>query len=110
MANQRWYDKDPVLKEALELLQLQPADKQAGATDFIIKLQEEIAKDVIEKVYEMVTEFHNKGNRWYDNDPILIKAMETLRVAPPEIQRKAAKKLLQNLEAQSQETEETDNE
>lgn len=106
MANQRWYDKDPILKEALELLKLQPADKQAGATDFIIKLQEQIAKDVIEKVYDMVKEYQNKGNRWYDSDPVLLKAMETLRLAPPETQRIAAKKLLQNLEAQAKEDDE----
>ena len=103
MANQRWYDKDPILKEALELLQLQPIEKQTGAVDFIVKLQEEIAKDVIERIYDMVNEYQGKGNRWYDADPILIKAMETLRVASPETQRIAAKKLLENLEVLSKE-------
>lgn len=108
MAHQRWYDNDPILKEALELLRLQPADKQAGAADFIIKLQEDIAKDVIERVYEMVNKYHKTGNRWYDNDPVLLRAMETLRVAPPQTQRIAAKKLLQNLEALSKESEENE--
>lgn len=103
MANQRWYDKDPILKEALELLQLQPIEKQTGAVDFIVKLQEEIAKDVIERIYDMVNEYQGKGNRWYDADPILIKAMETLRVASPETQRIAAKRLLENLEVLSKE-------
>ena len=103
MTNQRWYDKDPILKEALELLQLQPIEKQTGAVDFIVKLQEEIAKDVIERIYNMVNEYQGKGNRWYDADPILIKAMETLRVASPETQRIAAKKLLENLEVLSKE-------
>ena len=103
MANQRWYDKDPVLREALDLLQLQPMDKQAGAADFIIKLQEDVAKDVIEHIYEMVNKYEGKGNRWYDNDPMLIRAMETLRVAPPATQRIAAKKLLQNLQDMSEE-------
>ena len=103
MANQRWYDKDPVLKEALDLLRLQPLDKQEGAVDFIVKLQEEIAKDVIERVYEMVNEYQGKGNRWYDKDPVLLRAMETLRVATPETQRIAAKRLLENLEAMTEE-------
>ena len=103
MANQRWYDKDPILKEALDLLRLQPLEKQEDAVDFIVKLQEEIAKDVIERVYEMVNEYQGKGNRWYDKDPVLIKAMETLRVATPETQRIAAKKLLENLEAMPEE-------
>ena len=103
MTNQRWYDKDPVLKEALDLLRLQPLEKQEGAVDFIVKLQEEIAKDVIERVYEMINEYQGKGNRWYDKDPILLKAMETLRVSTPETQRIAAKRLLENLEAMSEE-------
>ena len=103
MANQRWYDKDPVLREALDLLRLQPLEKQENAVDFIVKLQEEIAKDVIEHVYEMVNEYHGKGSRWYDSDPVLIKAMETLRVASPETQRIAAKKLLENLESMAKE-------
>ena len=98
MTNQRWYDKDPILKEALELLQLQPADKQAGAADFIIKLQEEVAAEVIERIYEMVTKFEGKGNRWYDDDPVMIRAMETLRAANPRTQRIAALKLLLAIE------------
>ena len=68
-----------------------------------MKLQEDIAKDVIERVYEMVNEYQGKGSRWYDSDPVLIKAMETLRVAPPETQRIAAKKLLENLESMAKE-------
>ena len=99
MDNQRWYDKDPVLKEALDLLQLQPLDKQAGAADFIIKLQEDVAKDVIERIYDMVNKYQGVGNRWYDKDPVLLKAMETLRVASPQTQRIAAKRILENLKA-----------
>ena len=39
-----------------------------------------------------------EGNRWYDNDPVMLKAVELLRVAPPETQRTAALKLLTALE------------
>ena len=98
MANERWYDKDPILKEALELLELQPADKQAGAADYIIQLQQDVAKDVLERIYELVNEYHEKGNRWYDKDPVMLRAIETLRLAPPETQRIAAKELLKKLE------------
>ena len=42
----------------------------------------------------MVTQYAGKGNRWYDNDPVMLKAVELLRVATPETQRKAALKLL----------------
>ena len=88
----RWYDKDPILREALELLKLQADGGKADDTtsEFIIKLQQEVAKDVIDSVYNMVTKYAGKGNRWYDNDPVMLKAVELLRVAPPETQRTAA--------------------
>ena len=94
----RWYAKDPVLKEALELLQLQTDDTKSTAADFILKLQEQVAQDVIESVYEMVTQYSGKGTRWYDNDPVMLKAIELLRLAPPATQRAAALKLLTALE------------
>ncbi|MDD3237669.1 MAG: hypothetical protein PHV37_06170 [Candidatus Gastranaerophilales bacterium] len=97
----RWYDKDPILKEALELLQMQPDETKSNAADFIIKLQEQVAQDVIESVYDMVSQYAGKGSRWYDNDPVMLKAVELLRVAPPETQRNAALKLLKALENNS---------
>ena len=96
--HQRWYDKDPVLKEALELLRLSAPDEQKEAKEYLLKLQEEVAGDVIERIYDIITKYSNKGNRWYDNDPVMLKAVELLRVAPPETQRIAALKLLDALE------------
>ena len=97
----RWYDKDPILKEARELLRLQEDGTKEQAADFIIKLQENVAAEVIEHVYDMVKKYENKGNRWYDKDPVMLRAIELLRVAPPETQRKAALKLLLALEEKS---------
>lgn len=94
----RWYDNDPVLKEALELLQLQTDENKSAAADFIISMQEQVAQDVIERIYEIVQQFAGKGNRWYDSDPVMLKAIELLRVAPPKTQRKAALKLLLAIE------------
>lgn len=95
----RWSDKDPILKEALELLRLQSHETQEEvAGDFIIKLQEQVAAEVIDHVYEMVSQYQGKGNRWYDNDPVMLKAIEMLRLAPPKTQRVAALKLLLALE------------
>ena len=97
----RWYDRDPILKEALDLLRVQPEETQAEAADFMIKLQENVAAEVIEHVYDMVKKYEGKGNRWYDKDPVMLKAIELLRVAPPATQRKAALKLLLALEENS---------
>lgn len=101
MDNRRWYDKDPILKEALELLKLSAGDTKNSAAEFILQLQEQVAGEVIEHVYEIMQEYQGKGNRWYDKDPVVMKAIELLRVAPKKTQRKAALKLLLALEDQS---------
>ena len=81
----RWYDKDPILKEALELLRLSTDEQKESAKDFMLKLQEDVAQDVIERIYEIVTQYQGKGNRWYDNDPVMIRAVEMLRQADPKL-------------------------
>ena len=101
MSQRRWYDKDPILKEALDLLKLSTEDTKNSAAGFILQLQEQVAGEVIEHVYEIMNEYAGKGNRWYDNDPIVMKAIELLRVAPKKTQRKAALKLLLALEEKS---------
>lgn len=99
--NKRWYDKDPILKEALELLRLSSPDEKEHAKDFILQLQEQVAGEVIERIYQIITQYEGKGNRWYDNDPVMIKAIEILRHADPKTQRHAALKLLLALEEKS---------
>lgn len=101
MVDRRWYDKDPILKEALELLQLSCEDTKNSAAEFIMQLQEQVAGEVIEHVYDIMSEYEGKGNRWYDKDPVVMKAIELLREAPKKTQRKAALKLLLALEEQS---------
>lgn len=95
--HRRWYDKDPTLSEAMELLNLSSDETKDKAADFMLKLQEVVASDIIEKVYQTVKKYEGKGNRWYDSDPVMIKAIELLRVAPLNIQKSAAKKLLKAL-------------
>ena len=99
--NKRWYDKDPILKEALELLRISTAEEKEHAKDFILQLQEQVAGEVIERIYDIVTQYSGKGNRWYDNDPVMLRAIELLRQADPKTQRKAALKLLLALEEKS---------
>ena len=101
MSERRWYDKDPILKEALELLQLSTDDTKNSAAGFLLQLQEQVAGEVIEHVYGIMSEYAETGNRWYDKDPIVMKAIELLRVAPKKTQRQAALKLLLALEAKS---------
>ena len=98
MINKRWYDSDPILKEALELLRLSPDDTKTEAANFMMQLQEQVAGEVIEHVYDIINTYQGKGNRWYDNDPMMLKAVELLRNAPAKVQRVAALKLLLALE------------
>ena len=60
----------------------------------LIQLQEQVAAEVIDHVYDIINTYQGKGNRWYDNDPMMLKAVELLRNAPPKVQRVAALKLL----------------
>ncbi len=96
--NRRWYDKDPILKEALEVLRISPAKTKDEAVDFILKLQTQVATEVIEHVYEMMNKYQGKGNRWYDYDPVIMKAIELLRLAPARTQREVALKILLAIE------------
>ena len=105
----RWYDSDPILKEALELLKLQTDDNKSAAADFIISLQEQVAQDVIERIYEITKQFAGKGNRWYDADPVMLKAIELLRLSSPKTQRIAALKLLLAMESNNLESLEENN-
>ncbi len=104
----RWYDNDPILKEALELLSLQTDETKTAAADYIISLQEQVAQDVIERIYAITKEFTGRGNRWYDSDPVMIKAIELLREAPPKTQRVAALKLLLAIEKNDMDSLEAD--
>ena len=61
MADRRWYDKDPILKEALELLRLSCDDTKNSAANFILQLQEQVAGEVIEHVYTIMNEYEGKG-------------------------------------------------
>ena len=107
-AYRRWYDNDPILKEALEQLKLQTDDTKSAAAEFIISLQEQVAQDVIERIYDITQKFSKTGNRWYDNDPVMLKAIELLRAAPPKTQRIAALKLLLAMENNTLENSETE--
>lgn len=101
MEQRRWYDRDPILSEALELLRLSPEKTKEEAANFMIQLQEQVAADVIDRVYDIMQTYQGTGNRWYDNDPVVMRGIELLREAPPKIQRVAALKLLLALEQKS---------
>ncbi|MDD3149386.1 MAG: hypothetical protein PHV68_01000 [Candidatus Gastranaerophilales bacterium] len=92
----RWYDHDPLLLEVIELLRNYPDELKAQAEVFLEKIEKQVGKDAVDRFYEKVKPMI-KGNRWYDNDPILSKTIELLRVVPAEIQQKSAQNFLNAL-------------
>lgn len=92
----RWYDHDPVLIEVIDLLKNYQEELRAQAEVFLAKIEEKVSSETINKFYEMVRPIN--ANRWYDQDPVISKTVELLRVVPPEIQKAAAEHFLKTLE------------
>ena len=91
----RWYDHDPVLLQVINMLRNYQTELHAQAEAFLVKIEEKVSKETIEKFYQMVKPA--AGNRWYDKDPVISKTVELLRVVPPEIQKAAAEHFLSTL-------------
>ncbi len=97
--SRRWYDQDPLLTEVLDLLREFPADVHTQAESFLKKIEAQIGAETLEKFYALSVP-KQTGNRWYDADPVVAKAIELLRVVPPPVQRQAAQKFLESLQKQ----------
>jgi hypothetical protein len=93
----RWYDHDPLLMEVMELLRNFPDELTDQAAVFLSKIEAQVGKEAIDTFYNQVK--HVNGNRWYDKDPVLAKAVELLRVVPQKIQRQAAQNFLDSLKS-----------
>ncbi|NLF83036.1 MAG: hypothetical protein GX568_03505 [Candidatus Gastranaerophilales bacterium] len=94
----RWYDHDPMLVEIMEILRSFKDDLREQAKVFLKKIEDQVGHEAVESFYEKVRP--EKGNRWYDQDPILSRAVELLRVVPTEVQRQAAQNFIKSLEEQ----------
>lgn len=95
----RWYDHDPLLLEVVDMLRFFKDELRSQAQVFILKIEEQVGTELLEKFYATIKPYEG-GNRWYDEDPLLSKAIELLRVVPPEAQRNAAASFLEAMEKQ----------
>lgn len=93
----RWYDHDPVLIQVINMLRNYQSELRTQAEAFLLKIEEKVSKETIDKFYEMVKPV--AGNRWYDKDPVISKTVELLRVVPPEVQKAAAEHFLETLKS-----------
>ena len=94
-AYKRWYDHDPLLLEVVNLLRDYQDELRSQAEIFLKKLEEKVSKEAIDRFYEMVKP--PNGNRWYDQDPVISKTVELLRVVPPDVQKACAEHFIEAL-------------
>ena len=99
----RWYDQDPLLTEVLDILKHYQSELKSQAEAFLSRMTDVVGKETLDWYYQEMLEekkTHGFGNRWYDEDPTLSKAVELLRIAPPATQKEIAQNFLDGLKAQ----------
>lgn len=84
MKNLRWYDKDKYLSAFMTLLQGLPDDVQSEvAVDILLQVPKVIDKD-FKKFIKIVADHNPKQyQRWYDKNPNLHTAIESIRELTP---------------------------
>lgn len=103
--NNRWYDRDPALKHAIDQLRFASDDYQAQIALNIIKI---IVEHQIELETCAVTEnFHPaagsqgtvcRHRRWYDVQETLSSAMQLLADCPSDLKRKVLPSITRMIE------------
>ena len=91
----RWYDTDPVLLEVLNFMELAPKQAEAYAKNLIAGVEKHAPAKALKEVYQSFEDPNRPQNRWYDESPTLAKAIELLKIMPPETQRLAAMQFIE---------------
>jgi hypothetical protein len=91
----RWYDTDPVLLEVLNFMELAPKQAERYAQNLIAGVEKNAPAKALQDVYASFENPNRPKNRWYDENPTLFKAIELLKMMPPETQRLAAMQFIE---------------
>ena len=94
----RWYDHDPLLLKVINLLKDYQDDLREQAQIFLDSVEEKVSKEAIDKFYELVRPLDG-GSRWYDNDPVISRTVELLRVVPQNVQNTVSKMFIETLKS-----------
>lgn len=96
----RWYDKDPVLSEAVKTLEETDDQTQIKVALNLIKIiiEHNIEDEKFEAVDDIINAVgsgldDNRRGRWYDIDTTLRTAMNMLQNCPPDTQKVIAKEM-----------------
>ena len=98
--HRRWYDKDPVLSQAIETLEHSDDETQIKIALNLIKIiiEHNIEDEKFEAVEDIINAVgsgldDNRKGRWYDIDSTLRTAMNMLQNCPPATQHLIAKEM-----------------
>ncbi len=98
--HRRWYDKDPVLSQAISTLEHSDDETQIKVALNLIKIiieqniedeQFEAVEDIINAVGSGLDD--NRNGRWYDIDSTVRTAMNMLQNCPADTQKIIAKEM-----------------
>lgn len=117
--HRRWYDKDPVLSEAVRTLEETDDQTQIRVALNLIKIiiEHNIEDEKFEAVDDIINAVgsgldDNKRGRWYDIDTTLRTAMNMLQNCPEDTQKVIAKEMAKMVvdEIKKDDTEDEDGE
>ncbi len=94
----RWYDYDSELLKLINLLKDYQDELRQQAELFLQQIEKKVSRVALDKFYAQAKQL-NGGNRWYDNDPVISKTIELLRIIPQDTQRAAAIKFIEELKS-----------
>lgn len=96
----RWYDKDPILLEVVGLMSMAPDAAKRYAQALIKGVESKVDASLLAPMYAKLDDPNRPKNRWYDQEPVLVKALELLRLLPHEAQRTVALQMIESLKAE----------
>lgn len=117
--HRRWYDKDPVLSEAVRTLEETDDQTQIRVALNLIKIiiEHNIEDEKFEAVDDIINAVgsgldDNRRGRWYDIDTTLRTAMNMLQNCPEDTQKVIAKEMAKMVvdEIKKDDTEDEDSE
>ena len=110
----RWYDKDPVLSQAMKTLERSDDETQIRIALNLIKIiiEHNIENEKFEAVEDLINAVNsgksdNRNGRWYDLDNTLKTAMNMLQNCPETTQHVIAKEMAKMVVSKIKEDEES---
>lgn len=94
----RWYDHDPLLLKVINMLKDYKTELREQAEIFLKSIEEKVSKETLERFYAMAKPL-NGGKRWYDEDEVISKTVELLRIVPTDVQKRTAENFIQALKS-----------